>query len=234
MHKSRSAQVVDYKLWCKRDGWPILALWRKPAQSPSMKIKATLIALSLSLASCSNTAETTENTAQDEKPVESTMVDVPRDTTPIDEKQSLTTTTAADGSTMEGYGTSQLSDALLKIGVIVYMEATTVAYKANGLKETDQFEGLGRYLSDSKDSWVSGVAAAVSKGILPADAIFTVNGTDFRELQAGSLNVAEGIVLGLTLRGVTCEMAGTFVEQVDLNMEFAWAAPSCKATGNQG
>lgn len=72
-----------------------------------MKIKATLIALSLSLASCSNTAETTENTAQDEKPVESTMVDVPRDTTPIDEKQSLTTTTAADGSTMEGYGTSQ-------------------------------------------------------------------------------------------------------------------------------
>lgn len=162
-------------------------------------------------------------------PSASVASDVSRDSTPIKENDSLTTTTRADGAVEEGYGTSQLSDALIKIGVIVYMEATSSAYKANELKEIEAFEGLDRYLNDSAEAWVDGVVGAANKGVLPVDAIFTINGTDFRELTSSLVKPADGISLGLTLRKVTCTMVGTFYEKADLNMGFTWAAPTCTA-----
>lgn len=199
-----------------------------------MKIKiATSLIASLLLVSCSSSgdapADKSDAAGVTVAPSEGVASDVPRDSTPINENDSLTTTTRTDGATEEGYGTSQLSDALIKTGVVVYMEAAAFAYKANELKETETFEGLDRYLSDSAEAWVDGAIMAANKGVLPMDAVFTVNGTDFRELTSSLVKPADGISLGLTLRKVTCTMVGTFYEKADLNMGFAWAAPTCTA-----
>lgn len=188
----------------------------------------TSLALTLLVASCANGAEKqTENTESAASVASESSVDVPRDTTPINEKDSLTTTTGVDGAVEEGYGTSGLSDALIKTGVVIYMEATSSAYAANELEESETFEGLDRYLSKSAESWVDGVVSATNKGVLPAEATFTVNGTDFRELTGSRMNPEKGVSLGLTLREVTCTMVGTFYEKADLAMEFSWAAPTC-------
>ncbi len=199
-----------------------------------MLLKLTIgLAASMLMISCSSN----ENAPLDSSDTESAAAvdssqggnDVPRDTTPIDETDSITTTTGADGTTEEGYGTSKLTDALIKTGLIVYMEATSAAYKANDLKETETFEGLDRYLSDSAEAWVDGVVGAANKGVLPVDATFAVNGVDFQELTASAVKPADGISLSLTLRKVTCTMVGTFYEKADLSMVFSWAAPTCVA-----
>lgn len=194
----------------------------------SIKITASLIA-SLLMVSCSGSVDAPADKSNAvgvgiDAPEND---DVPRDSTPINENNSITTTTRADGAAEEGYGTSQLTDVLLKIGLVTYMEASAAAYAANELTETDTFEGLDRYLSDSAEAWVDGVAAATSKGVLPVDAIFTVDGTDFRELTSSTIKPADGISLDLALRKVTCTMVGTFYEKADLNMGFTWAAPTC-------
>ena len=198
-----------------------------------MLLKITIgLAASMLMISCSSN----ENAPLDSSDTESAAADlpqsgndVPRDTTPIDETDSITTTTGVDGVTEEGYGTSQLTDVLIKTGSIVYMEATASAYKANDLKETETFEGLDRYLSDSAEAWVDGVVGATNKGVLPVDATFTVNDIDFRELTTSAVKPADGISLSLTLRKVTCTMVGTFYEKADLSMVFSWSAPTCVA-----
>lgn len=188
----------------------------------------TSLALTLLVASCANGAEKqTENAESATSVASESSVDVPRDTTPINEKDSLTATTGVDGAVEEGYGTSGLSDALIKTGVVIYMEATSSAYAANELGESETFEGLDRYLSKSAESWLDGVVSATNKGVLPVEATFTVNGTDFRELTGNRMNPEKGISLGMTLREVTCTMVGTFYEKADLVMEFSWAAPTC-------
>ena len=162
-----------------------------------MKIKiATSLIASLLLVSCSSSgdapADKSDAAGVTVAPSEGVASDVQRDSTHINENDSLTT-------------------------------------KANELKETETFEGLDRYLSDSAEAWVDGATGAASKGVLPMDAVFTVNGTDFRELTSSLVKPADGISLGLTLRKVTCTMVGTFYEKADLNMGFAWAAPTCTA-----
>lgn len=196
-----------------------------------MQIKLALVALfPLTLLACSS-ADKIETTAKDaSSSIESTstsVADVPRDTTPIDETGSASSTTNEQGETQEGYGTAQFSDVLIKIAGIVKMEANTSAYAANNLKLEESFEGLDRYLSTSPEAWLDGVASAVNKGILPQDAELLVNGVDFRELTTLNIKLDGNIDISLKLREVTCVITGTFVEKTTLVMDFAWEAPKC-------
>lgn len=195
-----------------------------------MKIKLALATLiPLTLVACSST-DNIENASKDSSSVESTstsVADVPRDTTPVDETEAITSTTNEQGETQEGYGTAQFSDILIKIAGIVKMEANTSAYAANNLKLEESFEGLDRYLSTSPEAWLDGVVSAVNKGILPQDAELLVNGVDFRELTALNINLDGNIELSLQLREVTCVITGIFVEKTTLAMDFTWEAPVC-------
>jgi hypothetical protein len=195
-----------------------------------MKIKLALATLiPLTLVACSS-ANNIENASKDSSSVESTstsVADVPRDTTPVDETEAITSTTNEQGETQEGYGTAQFSDILIKIAGIVKMEANTSAYAANNLKLEESFEGLDRYLSTSPEAWLDGVVSAVNKGILPQDAELLVNGVDFRELTALNIKLDGNIELSLQLREVTCVITGIFVEKTTLAMDFTWEAPVC-------